>query len=201
LPEKIVKNLIEGDDVFKDFMGRHGQDLSNQFEQVGGDRDAWRYGGEFYRHSDGTIIYFRGLEGEGIPEYSSWDIELKPGDPEYDAILERFPKALDDPETINDNERDRDEAIENLKQARADAKNEAVTMRVFRFTDDYDESDWEANVDGLIRLFGITREAWNEFTNAAKLLALARFLGPEEMDDYPEMYKKDELSKFLGVKL
>lgn len=198
--KRIVDRLLEND--ADEFIERNWDNLDEfPWKQIGGDfGDAWTYGGDWYHQPSRMIVHIAGLEGEGIKDVESWDIKLSPE--ELAAIEAQFPRANDDPDIVNDNENNRDEAIENLKCEKAEARNKAVEMPVYRFLDE-PLDDWVTDkIPSIVdSMFNGDMDLWNELPDAQKWLAVGQHLGFEELDHAPDRFSKEALSKYLKIDL
>ncbi len=135
--EHIVKTLLENEEDPKDYVTRNREAIEKgtNWHQIDGDSgDPWAYGGTWQDSISTDIIHIDGLEGEGLKEIDAWDIELT--DEEEAAINAQFPFDQDDPNVINDNERARDDAIDALKQQKAEAATEAQQVSLYHFLDE-----------------------------------------------------------------
>lgn len=208
-PEQIVYKLLEDQPPedqepeldaasAKAWLQTHGEDMLNKFEQIGGDYgDPWLYGGSWHNHYTGDIVHINGLEGEGVRERHYDDEKLTPE--ELAAIYAQFPKEADDPQVINDNERDRDEAIDALKLSKYEAREANQKLPVYRFCDEeIGEDEWP---DQISIRSQFDPGVYDEMPTAQKWLEIGQYHGFHELDHYPDSYTKAELSKYLGVEL
>lgn len=197
--ERIVESLLENEPVDpKDFLDRHGDELENAWEHISGDRDAWTYGGAFYNPVKEEIVYIPGLESEGIRDYEADDFELT--EQEMAEIMAQFPEAIDPefPEYGDDNEREREDAIEAKKQWKADEANDIRKMTVYRFLDE--PVDWpEDDLDAIRQQFD--PGVFDSLPSAAQWIEIGNYRGFHELDHYPEKYTKAEMEKYLNRKL
>lgn len=199
-PEKVVEALLEMDDGVdpKEWLDQNSEEMLNKWEQIGGDfGDPWVHGGDWYNQFSHMIVHIDGLEGEGIHDKEPWDIELTPE--ELAPIMAAFPESDDDPNTINDNERQRDEAIENLKLQKSEAFNERVEIPVYRFLDEELTPDDWPDQEAIASQF--EEGAWDHMSTAGKWIEVGRHHGFHELDHYPERWTKAKLSEFLGINL
>lgn len=195
-PTELVHVLLEDDSEADDFLDRHVDMIADKYQQIGGDRDWWTYGGTFYNPAQSTILHIPGLEGEGLEDKSSWDMELTPED--LEAINQQFPPDIDpDDPTYDLNADDREEAQEARKQAKADAFNRDRKIRVYRFLDDNIE-DWGDQLDDLRAQ--MPEGEFDALPNFAKWIEIGNHWGFDELDPYPDRYTKEELEKYLGLK-
>jgi hypothetical protein len=192
--EQIVDVLLEADEIDpKNFFDRHAGALFNLWEQTGGDRDWWTYGGTFHNPGLGEMLHVSGMEQEGLKEIEHWDIELTP---EEQAQLEvDYPVKIDPdfPEDGDENERDRDLAKETIQMHHADQLNENRKIHVYRWTDDFIE-DWADKFDDISRSIGTQV---SELPLPAQWEAIGDYFGWEELDYSPTMMTKAELEKLL----
>lgn len=199
-PEKIVEALLEMDahEDPKEWLNQNSEEMLNHWEQIGGDfGDPWIYGGDWYNQFKHEIVHINGLEGEGIKDKEPWDIKLTPE--ELAPIMAAYPESQDDPNTINDNERERDDAIENLKMTKSEAFNEAVEIPVYRFLDEeLGPDDWPKQ-DEIAAQF--EPGVWASLPTAQKWIEVGRYHGFAELDSYPDRFTKAKLSKYLGLSL
>lgn len=193
--ERIVEALLESDEVDpKHFALSRSDQMFDRWEQVDGDMDWWEHGGTFHNDELGQLIHIPGLDGE---DYSSWDIELTPEDEA--EILAQFPVQIDPewPEGGDENEQNREDAIEKLKDERAEQKNAARTQSCERWTDDYIEDYADSLPDVLHQMNDMDLEEFKEMPLGAQWSAIGQILGYSQFDDMPEPYTWAELDKYL----
>lgn len=203
-PEHIVRALLESteEEDPKEYVTRNHDAIDRQtnWHQIDGDfGDAWAYGGSWQDSFSTDILHIDGLEGEGLKDVEAWDIELT--DEDMAPILAQFPMDQDDPNTINDNERDRDEAIDSLKQQKADADNEAQEVTVYHFLDEpIDNDDWPDLV-AVREMMDMSEEDFDSLSTASKWLMVGQHYGFHELDHQPDKTTKAQLSKRIGIPL
>jgi len=212
LAEQIARALLdESDKAPKDWL--LAQDYEERAEQIDGDMGSpWTYGGAWKSpHSEDDIFYIRGLEGEGIKDVESWDIEV-PEAVEAAFIREAFGRDVpyrrvsdfenitdpDDPGRYlyRDEEGEVEDKLEEYRTQEAERRNAAITMPVYHFLDDYNDSDYDD--ENLKESSGMSDEDWAQIPDSAKLIEYGRYHGFEELDSYPEKYTKAELAKLLN---
>jgi hypothetical protein len=197
-PEKIVSALLE--DEFEDpkeFMDRNSEEMLNKWEQIAGDSDAWTHGGSWFNPFKQEIVHVNGLEGEGLKEVDSYDLEL---DPQEEAKLNAdFPPFIDPdfPEDGDQNERDREIEKESILAAKADKINTEIKIPVYRFLDE-ELDDWPQQ-DLIAAQF--EEGFWDKLSTADKWIEVGKWHGFQELDAHPDSFTKAELSKYLGLAL
>jgi hypothetical protein len=192
--ERIVIALLETDEFDpKSFTARHSDAIYNTWEQVDGDVDWWEHGGTFHNPGLSTMLH---IDSSGLKDWSSWDIKLKPEDEA--AILAQFPEQIDPeyPEGGDENERAREDAIEAKKQERADEKNAARKVHVYRWLDDHID-DYADHIPEVLQQMDMSIEQFNAMPLGAQWAALGSIVGYHEFDDYPDTYTQAELDAYL----
>jgi hypothetical protein len=194
LPERIVEALLETDEVDpKAFVGARGDQMYDVWVQIDGDVDWWEFGGTFHNEQQGLLAHVVGLDSANLKDWASWDIKLTPAD--LEAINAQFPVDIDPewPEGGDQNERAREDAVEKLKDERAEQKNANRKMPVYRWTDDA-ITDFSDRFEQIADHYEVPFE---ELTLGQKWAAIGQILGYDEMDSYPEKYTWEELNKYL----
>jgi hypothetical protein len=174
----------------------NSEEMLNKWEQIGGDLAMLGLtAATGTTCSSSEIVHIDGLEGEGIKDKEPWDIELTPE--ELAQIEAQFlPQDYDDEDA---RERDREEAIDNLKMEKSEAFNDKVAIRVYRFLDeDLGPDDWPKQGEIAAQF---EEGTWDHMPSAAKWIEVGRYHGFHELDQYPEEWTKEKLSKYLGLKL
>lgn len=192
--EQIVDVLLESDEVDpKAFTARHSDAIYNTWEQVDGDVDWWEFGGTFHNPGLGQLVHIPGLEGAELKDWAGWDIELTPE--QLAPIQAQFPVDIDPewPEGGDQNEHDRERAIDALKDKLAEQKNVERKMPVYRWLDDSitDYSDHFPAIEEQ------TQMSMDDLSLGAQWAALGQMIGWHEFDDAPDYYTWDELDKYL----
>ena len=186
IAERIVEALLETDEVDpKAFVSSRGQEMFNKWEQVDGDVNWWEYGGTFHNEELGQLVHVPGIESAGLKDWASWDIKLTPNDEA--ALLAQFPVDVvpDDPEGTDYNEHDREQAAEKLRDERAEQKNAARQMPVYRWSDDYIE-DHADDVAEVLNRTGMSQEEFDALPLGAKWATIGQIMGFHEFDDSPD---------------
>jgi hypothetical protein len=195
IPERIVETLLEADDNidFRSFLDRNTQAMYDVWEQVDGDVDWWTYGGTFHNPGRGEMVHVAGLEGEGLKEIEHWDIELT--DEEMAQINADYPVKIDPdfPEDGDENERDREMAVDSLKSHRADELNANRKVHVYQWTDDFIE-DWADKFDDISNSVG---ERIEELELPGQWCAIGQYFGWDELDHSPTLMTRAEIEKLL----
>jgi hypothetical protein len=192
--QRIVEALLEADEVDpKRFTARHSDTIYNTWEQVDGDVDWWNHGGTFYNPGLHTLIH---VDSSGLKDWAAWDIKLKPEDEA--EILAQFPVNIDPewPEGGDDNERAREQAIDDRRQEIADEKNAARKVHVYRWLDDHIE-DYSSHIPEVLQQTGMSIEQFNAMPIGAQWAALGMVIGFAEFDSYPDTYTEAELNDYL----
>lgn len=180
----------------KEWLDDNSEEMLNKWEQIGGDfGDPWVYGGDWYNQFKHEIVHIDGLESEGIKDKEPWDVELTPE--ELAAIETQFsPEEYDNED---DRERDKEEAIDNLKMQKSDAFNLLVEIPVYRFLDEELTPDDWPDQEAIAGQFG--EGEWDHMSTAGKWIEVGRYHGFHELDHYPDKFTKAKLSEYLGLKL
>jgi hypothetical protein len=199
---RIVDVLLEaGDGIdFKAFLDRNSEPLHNHYEQIGGDfGNPWESGGQWFNPFKSELVVIKGLEGEGMRDYEIDDFEIS--DEELAALQAEYPVKIDPefPEYGDENERYRDEARDNILQAKADQANRDYKMSVYRFLDEeFHPGEWENDIDQVKQNWGEQQHIWDTLPREQQWLALGDVKGWEEFDPAPEQFTRAELKAYLG---
>jgi hypothetical protein len=194
IAERIVDVLLESDEIDpKGFFDRHAGALFNLWEQTGGDRDWWTYSGTFHNPGLGEMMHVAGLEHEGIKELTHWDFELT--DDERAQINVDYPVKIDPdfPEDGDENERDRESAVEDIQTQKYDQWVENLKVHVYRWTDDFID-DWTDDFEAIGQSMGVNM---TELSLPEQWQAIGEYKGWEELDYSPVMMTKAELEKLI----
>lgn len=198
----IVDVLLEaGDGIdFKAFLDRHNEPLHNHYEQIGGDfGDPWESGGHWFNPFKSELVVIRGLEGEGMRDYEIDDFEIS--NDELAQLQTHFPVKIDPefPDDGDENERSRDDAREDMLQAKADKANLEYKMPVYRFLDEeFRPGEWQFDIDQVKQSWGEQQYLWDTLPREQQWLAIGDLKGWEEFDPAPEQFTKAELKAYLG---
>lgn len=170
---------------------------SEGFVQIGGDANAWEYGGVWFREKTGDLVKFDGMDSQESKETESNDsrIDTMLTLADYSNILKQL--------TIEDD--DKWEETENdIRQAYADKRNSERKFLVYR-TSIEDEAtlhhDWPEQIDNIKHECGLSDEDWAAMPIASKNEMVADQTGWHEWDHQPVKYTKAELSVYLGIDL
>ncbi len=118
------------------------------------------------------------------------------GDPLLGSDTVVRERAGQDAEGGDENERAREDAIEAKKQERADEKNAARKVHVYRWLDDHIE-DYADHIPEILRQMDMSIEQFNALPIGAQWSALGSVIGYNEFDDYPDTYTQAELDAYL----
>lgn len=192
--ERIVDVLLESDEPdFKAFLDRNTNEIYNVWEQTGGDVDWWTYGGTFHNPGLGEMVHVVGLEGEGIKDTSHYDFELT--DEEMAKINAEYPVKIDPefPDDGDENERDREMAVEDVQTAKYNEWEANLKVAVYRWTDDFIE-DWADKFDEMSNSFGTPI---SELSLPEQWQAIGEHFGWEELDFSPVKMTKPQIEALL----
>lgn len=192
--EHVVEALLENDEFdAKKFAISRSDQIYNAWEQVGGDVDWWTYGGTFHNPGTGEMMHISGLEGEGIKDLTHWDFELT--DAERAQIEVDYPVKIDPefPDDGDENERDRDMAVEDYQERHYENWKKNLKVTVYRWGDDHIE-DWSDKFDDVSQGMG---ERVEEMPLAGQWEAIGQYFGWEELDCSPVMMTKDQIEAII----
>lgn len=159
------------------------------FEQIDGDYgDAWVYGGSWYNPMTREIVHHDGIEH--TKDYESWDMEVP------DHVMAKINRIED--------ERERDNVIDRLKDEMARVKNEKRKFRVYRFyaPDNGKLEPWmEKKVPRVAETVGMSIEDFLEMPLPNQILEIGRYSGMDNFDGSPDQFTRRELSSYLEIEL
>lgn len=185
LVQRIFEAMDNDDDDDLDPKDVYNTEPSNEWEQISGDYgDPWVYGGSWFNAAQSQVIHFNGIETEG-GEIDSDDIEVPA------TMLAKLP-----PEQPGwyDN-RERDEAIEWYKIAKADFLNARKPYDFYLIPVDMEDTelpDWMKKYENPNEYDG-----WNELSLPQKLIEIGGHIGMNEIGE-PMKMSHLEAQKFLG---
>ena len=192
IARRLVGSFNEGaGNLVRRFASRN---YHGKYVQVGGDfGDAWTYGGAWKQvkqvDGDPEFVHIGGLEGAGVEEIDSWDIDLP------DDVEARL-RALH-PEDDGDDQAFED-AEEEWKQQEAEKQTAAQTLDVYRFTPNDDPADHDWTDAGELAAQW-DEGVWDEFDIGQKWEMVYDHHGWENADGYPDKWTKAELCRYLGI--
>jgi len=207
---EIVRHLLEDEeDDFdvKDVTDPIGEGDS-WWEQIEGDYgDPWEYGGTWYNPVTHTMLHFEGLETMEqleIGEIKSEDVEVPPQ--VMAKIDQQFPPDYVDPDgdlewqqrQRNDNERKRDQLIDQYKVARAAFLNERKKFPWYEIgvPESGKLEQWmDAKVPNVAQMHGLSEQEFRALPLANQIIAFVGYLGIDEFGSKFMMSKREAEQK------
>lgn len=187
---QLVQDLLEMDDDDIDMKALDQPSENGYWIQIGGDVNAWEYGGTWFNPAKRELLHFHGLDTEG-GEVDYQDVEVPP------QMLAKLPPEQED--WRENTERDR--IIDNYRIAKAELLNNQKRRPFYLMTHipfDQLPIHWRRYENECPT--GIDQETWQEMPIEAKMDELANYFGWSE---YGEEFLMNyyQAKKFLGTAL